>query len=333
MRVRLTHDPRAFIHRQSPGGSGAWGDVRFESASDSGSFDAWVVFERLPFPQRCLCDPGRTVFVTGEPKAVRTYSPAFLAQFAAIYTHRTDLEHPRVIHGQPALPWIAGVRYQQTAGRPPTGYSLDYDSLKAMGPLPKPRLASVISSTKDWTEWHRLRLRLFEALRERLPGQVDFYGYGHRPIEDKWDALAPYRFHVVLENSSEKDYWSEKLADTFLAGSFPIYGGCPNVGDYFPEGSYLPIDPRDPAGAVEAIASELAADRYVDRLARVWEARESVLERYNFHPVLAGLLKTFPVGSRSQVRLRPEEDFIDPARRRLKRTIKRWVFGTGPRSG
>ena len=333
MRVKLTHDPRHFVHRQSPGELGVWGDTRFETAGDSGVFDAWVVFEHLPFPQAVQCDPGRVVFITGEPTAVRSYHPAFLAQFAAVLTPRLDVQHPQVILGQPALPWLAGIQYQRISGLNPTGYQLNYDKLKAMDSIPKPKLASLISTTKNWTEGHRLRLQLLEVLRERFAGRIDFFGYGLKPIEDKWDAIAPYRYHIVLENTCEKDYWSEKLADTFLGAAFPIYGGCPNVSDYFPTGSHLAIDTRDPIGAANVIGKILDADPYAAHLPMIHEARTLVLDRYNLYPVMTDLLKRLSVGTPRLVRLRPENDYVDPAPRRLKRRLKRWMFGAGPRSG
>ena len=53
------------------------------------------------------------------------------------------------------------------------------------------------------------------------------------PIEDKFDALIGYKYHLALENSVIPDYWTEKLADSLLAWCKPIYYGCPNINDYF----------------------------------------------------------------------------------------------------
>ena len=40
-------------------------------------------------------------------------------------------------------------------------------------------------------------------------------------------------FHIAIENTSIKDYFSEKLLDCFQSKTVPIYYGCTNIGDYF----------------------------------------------------------------------------------------------------
>jgi hypothetical protein len=40
-------------------------------------------------------------------------------------------------------------------------------------------------------------------------------------------------FHIAIENTAIKNYFSEKLLDCFQARTVPIYYGCPNIGEYF----------------------------------------------------------------------------------------------------
>jgi len=63
--------------------------------------------------------------------------------------------------------------------------------------------------------------------------RIDIFGRGINEIEDKWDALDRYKYHIALENSVVEDYWTEKLSDAYLAGCYPIYYGCPNIEKYF----------------------------------------------------------------------------------------------------
>ena len=50
---------------------------------------------------------------------------------------------------------------------------------------------------------------------------------------DKEDGLKPYRYSIIIENSSENDYFSEKLVDACLLETVPIYWGAPNISKYF----------------------------------------------------------------------------------------------------
>lgn len=40
-------------------------------------------------------------------------------------------------------------------------------------------------------------------------------------------------FHIVIENCSIANYFSEKLIDCFQTKTIPIYWGCTNIGEYF----------------------------------------------------------------------------------------------------
>ena len=43
-------------------------------------------------------------------------------------------------------------------------------------------------------------------------------------IPDKWDAIAPYKYHIVFDNLlSNRTHWSEKLADSFLGFSLLLF--------------------------------------------------------------------------------------------------------------
>jgi hypothetical protein len=39
--------------------------------------------------------------------------------------------------------------------------------------------------------------------------------------------------HICVENQSVKHYFTEKLIDSFLTYTIPVYWGCPNIGSYF----------------------------------------------------------------------------------------------------
>ena len=49
----------------------------------------------------------------------------------------------------------------------------------------------------------------------------------------KLDYIAAYRFTIAFENTSADHYLTEKLLHAFLAGSIPVYWGCPQVEDYY----------------------------------------------------------------------------------------------------
>jgi len=311
--------------RQTPGGSGIWGNCRFVVDEPVESCDLWVVYDGLLEPESTRCPPGATLFITAEPPSVKLYRPAFVAQFGAVRTCHRQLTHPHVTLGQPALPWHVGRRQQSHHN---LGFTHDYDELKRIAAIPKDRLISVISSDKVQTAGHRRRLALVRQLKAHFGGRLDVFGRGIREVNDKWDAIAPYRYHVALENGVYPHYWTEKLSDAFLAGAFPLYLGCPNVGEYFPAGSFAPLDANDPARAIATIEQVIADQRYERAVDDLTEARRLVLDRYNLFPVLAEMLEASPPkGDRVPTTLLPETNF--PRRSKLGRIIQRRREGPG----
>jgi hypothetical protein len=96
----------------------------------------------------------------------------------------------------------------------------------------KTRNMSLIASAKMMLRGHRLRHSVARWARaEKL--DIDLLGLAYQPFDDKRDGLLPYRFSVVIENSRENGYFTEKLVDALLCGTVPIYWGAPDVEKFF----------------------------------------------------------------------------------------------------
>jgi len=95
----------------------------------------------------------------------------------------------------------------------------------------KTKLASMITSTKNFCEGHRNRIEW----ANKLHGKLDLFGRGHNPIAKKEEGLSDYMFSVSLEN--DNTVYTEKLLDCFLTGTIPIYWGSEDVNEIFnPDG-------------------------------------------------------------------------------------------------
>jgi hypothetical protein len=94
-----------------------------------------------------------------------------------------------------------------------------------------------------------------------------------------------------VENYRGNDYWTEKIADCWLAGTLPFYYGCPNLGKYFPAKSFIRIDLDDFDGAARIIRRTVDDGEYAKRLPAIHEARDLVLNRHQFFPAMARELR------------------------------------------
>ena len=50
---------------------------------------------------------------------------------------------------------------------------------------------------------------------------------------DKSEMFTDSMFHVAIENTSHKNYFTEKLHDCILTHTIPIYWGCPNISEFY----------------------------------------------------------------------------------------------------
>ena len=139
----------------------------------------------------------------------------------------------------------------------------------------KTRMTSLIASAKRDSDGHRLRHAVADWVAEE-GRDVDVIGGGYRPFERKSDGLAPYRYSVVIENTREANYFSEKLVDAVLCATVPIYWGCPNLDRFFDTAGIIRCESE--ADIRRAIETASEAD-YQSRLPHLM-ALQSEVARY-----------------------------------------------------
>ncbi len=144
----------------------------------------------------------------------------------------------------------------------------------------------VFSPKRQWHTLHKRRFEFMRSMMQALP-EMDVYGRGVKPLDDKAEAVAPYRYQIVIENFVGLHHWTEKLSDAFLGLSLPFYIGCTNAADYFPPTSFIPIDIDDPAGAVNIIRQAIADHEYEKRFPAIQEARRRVMYEHNYFALLS----------------------------------------------
>lgn len=257
---------------------GIWGNCRFEINNDTRVCDFWVVYEDIDsyLFEVADCPKDRCIFITGEEKSMWNYAPEYLDQFGIIFTSRDDIEHPNVIKGQYICPWHV---------------KKDYDALKSSKLAHKKNELSVICSNAAKLEGHKKRLSFVGQLKEHFKDQLHWYGKGATYIEDKWEGLSTYKYSVAIENSSHPNYWTEKIADCFLSYTMPVYWGCPNISDYFPNESFIAIDIEDLRGSVRKIEQAIEGEFYEKHLDAIVKARSLVLDKYQMFPVVSSLVQ------------------------------------------
>jgi hypothetical protein len=161
----------------------------------------------------------------------------------------------------------------------PMGVSwLDKEYVDNINNIQKRFEVSFLCGGKQIIEGHYLRHRLYKRENEILiPKQWYYtlpdYQYnggnhtiiqyeGQPPGSEKkrlWESM----FTIAVENSSNRGYHTEKIIDTFLSKTFPIYWGCPNLEElgYDPNGFIYCKDENEIINAVNQLTSEFYNER------------------------------------------------------------------------
>jgi len=307
IRVKLTTSfPDWPLIRQTPGSKGRWGDCEFSINDDLPECDWWVVYDDLCRSETTICPVGQTVLITGEPPTAGDYPPAYLRQFGWVRTSHPNLGHANVILTQQGQPWHIGRRQRNHCN---LGFWLDFDQLQSLQPPAKTKCLSVVCSNLALTEGHRRRSAFVRRLAQHFKNRLDVFGRGLSEVEDKWEALREYRYHIVLENSVVPHYWTEKLADAYLGWTYPFYWGCPNLIEYFPVDAFTPIDILDPDSSIQKIEWLIAHNTYEKRVNQILQCRNLILNKYNLFAMLASFSAKTTEPPRQRIELQPQSVF------------------------
>ncbi|HAI40847.1 MAG TPA: hypothetical protein DCM40_23460, partial [Maribacter sp.] len=172
--------------------------------------------------------------------------------------------------------------------------SLTYNQARIQKPI-------CITTNKAFTHGQRQRLNFFKKIDNLI--EIDFYGKNNisslfrtykgppeRSPEHPRDKfiLRDYNVSFSIENGKRRNFFT-RTQESMLCWTMPIYWGCPNLEDFFPEFSYRYVNIE------EKITPEYLAHltRPVEKneLLALEESRNLILRKYNFFPFIDNILK------------------------------------------
>jgi hypothetical protein len=277
--VRITSDwDCSRLLTQTPGSAGVWDGIRFTTEPVDECDYLVMLNNRKLDAVTAFCPPENVWAIMQEPYLAGLYDWVIESHepYARVFTHRALSASGKYVPSQPAMPWEVG---------------LTYDELVSATIPRKTAGVSWIASNLTFLPGHRIRTALRHLLQKQPSALVDLYGRGIHWAPRKWDTLAPYRYSLAIENSFGPHLWTEKIADCFLSWTVPLYYGCTNLEQYFPEDSFIRVDAADPASVIARIRELLVSNEWERRLPSLEIARRLVLEKYQLFPFLADAIR------------------------------------------
>lgn len=189
--------------------------------------DAYIPPEQLP--------QGKVWFIQVEPEAINPTSDYICKNWASFEKIITFNE--RVLAECPnAVKYIYGTTW------------IDRSIWSSINCTRKQFGVSSITGGKAQTVGHRFRLDLYKN-QHRCPipsiwfesKNVNISWLKHpslktpNPVlkESKFPLFENFQFSLVIENSRQTNYFTEKLVDCLITKTIPIYYGCPNISEFF----------------------------------------------------------------------------------------------------
>ena len=282
-----------------------------------GKADAWFVVEDVdPNDNRCEVPLGQLHFLSAEAswrpdKFLSLDSERFLNQFAGIHSCH-PIRLPSVNFTPPFLPWMINANHETIFNT----HERDIHYFEGPDHLKKERPLSVFCSAQGWTPEHRLRLAFVEHLKKELGEDLDWFGNGVSPVDEKWQGLAMFEHTLVLENRSDRGIFTEKILDAYLGLSVPIYWGAPDIGSYLPVPPSHQINIADFRGATIQIRNLLSTGASESDRHRLIEGKTRVLNELHFLNRIADIAKSSRPKNPKPVLmiLKPRESFVRPQR-------------------
>jgi len=124
------------------------------------------------------------------------------------------------------------------------------------------------------------RFKILEKLIEM--GTIDIFDGDSSP--KRKDALVDYKFNISIENSYERNWITEKFYDNILTDTIPIYFGCKNIKEIYPEDCYILIDDINDVDSIEKLLTNIinnGDEIYKQKLEGLQKIKQKYLQENN----------------------------------------------------
>jgi hypothetical protein len=100
----------------------------------------------------------------------------------------------------------------------------------------------------------------------------------------KKDGLIDYKFNFMIENEYHDNWITEKFYDAVLTDTIPIYYGCKNIRQYYPEDGYILLDNVDDLNYIHRVLEDInnnADEIYNQKISALRQIKQKYLKDFN----------------------------------------------------
>ena len=114
-----------------------------------------------------------------------------------------------------------------------------------------------------------------------------------KDCSSKIELFRDAQFSLVIENSMQKNYFTEKICDCLLTKTIPVYVGCPNISDFFDTTGWIIIENYSLEELIEKLKI-LTPDYYVRYIDTIEKNFETVKQYADYKENINKCLRSIP---------------------------------------
>lgn len=150
---------------------------------------------------------------------------------------------------------------------------------------------SNLTGFKTITDGHKLRKKAHYK-QNRITNPIDFYVSKHGGVDlfegnkvlgETKTEMFKSMFHICIENSKQKNYFTEKIMDCFVTNTIPIYWGCPNIDEFFDINGIIVVNNLDEIISICNIITEktyLEKHEYIQKNFEISKKYITIVDRF-----------------------------------------------------
>jgi hypothetical protein len=137
---------------------------------------------------------------------------------------------------------------------------------------------SFLCGVKNYLTGHALRHNIFSNIHNVRCKELGLKL--NMTVDKKERIFDTSQYSIIIENTKQENYFTEKIVDCFITKTIPIYWGCPNISDFFDNKGIITFDTMD---ELFKKISMLTPNIYECKLKSIESNYETALKYKNFH--------------------------------------------------
>lgn len=196
-----------------------------------------------------------------------------------------------------------GIRYHRSIPYVHFHHMANYDELNSIDESKRTKLICSIASGLDGIPGYQDRRQFFEKF-SAANKSFDLFGRFTKfsaaissyrgPSIFKWKTVSQYKYSLVIENSADEYYISEKIFDALICGSMPIYYGNAKIFEVLPKEWFYYLPSLDES-EISKLNTFIATDAYMAVSNHRAEICKFIYDKYSFYRAVESLMSNQPL--------------------------------------